>query len=121
MAEQRHTCLARPGAIVAAMRKPATPTAQVLSDNIKRLIGDRSVRAWAGDPTMVRNVSRIINQSHSPTVSQLEEIASRAGVQVWHLLLPGFDPQDRPVATMTESERIRYRMVRDALVHLPPA
>lgn len=104
------------------MQKPVT-SAKILSENLRRLMktgGKRSTRSWAGDPTLARNISRIIAMETSPSVALLDEIAAKAGnLMAWHLLLPDLDSTNPPAVTMTVAERELYRRVKSQVAELP--
>lgn len=83
--------------------------ASVLAENLLRIVtasGAKSVRGFAGEPTLARAMSRIIKKEHSPSIELLEEIAAKAGnLQAWHLLVPGLDPKNPPKSTDEPSIR----------------
>lgn len=114
-----------------AMRKPKM-SAWVLADNLRKIVREHpSVRAWAGDQSILankalaRNVSRLIKDAsqpggHSPSLDLLDRIAEKCGnLQAWHLLLPGLDPKNPPVLTMTAVESDLYRRLKQVVTQLP--
>ena len=61
-----------------------------------------------------RTVGRILNEEHSPTITQLERLARAFGLEPWQLLVPSLDPRDRPTMALTMSQREAWTAVRVA-------
>lgn len=71
--------------------------ASVFRENIKVLIGDGSVNAWAKAHGLEQTtVNRIVNGETDPKLSMIERVAKALRVEVWQLLVPGFKLDDRP-------------------------
>lgn len=68
-----------------------------LAQNIKRLIGDQSTRAWAlGKGLDVKQVERLAKGSHAVTLDSLERVANACDLSAWQLLVPNLDPGRPP-------------------------
>lgn len=94
----------------------------VLAENLKRIIEQAgiSTRAWALSKKLEpRNIHRIIAGTQSPTLDLLSEIGAAVDMDSWQLLVPGLDPSNPPVVTMTKAERDFYRKVREEFRTLP--
>jgi hypothetical protein len=96
----------------------------VLADNLKRLIEaesrgrDRplSIRAWAMSKNLdVRMIDRLTKRQHAITLDNLEKIATACGLQPWHLLVPGLDPNSPPDAKFTAEDRATLAKLRSLL------
>jgi len=62
----------------------------------------------------------MVSGAVSPTLRQIEDVAKLLGLQPWQLLVPGLDPTNPPVVTMTETERALYARLREGIAQLPP-
>lgn len=60
-----------------------------------------------------KTVCRILDGEMSPTITVVEKIAIKFGLQAWQLLLPGLDPTNPPVFALTETERNLYEKLGD--------
>ena len=63
----------------------------------------------------VASISRIKEAQTSVGLDILEKLAPVFGLQAWHLLVPGLDPSNPPVAHITEAERILYTRIKRAM------
>ena len=82
-----------------------TPRA-ILAANLRKLIGDESVRAWAMARRLdVRLVDRMAGGKHSPTLDKIDEVAAACGVPAWQLLLPDFEPGKTIEPPLTSGDR----------------
>lgn len=60
-------------------------------------------------------VGRILSQKNAPDLDTLSALANAAGVPLWHLLVPGYDPTNPPVLqNATPEERELYDRLRAA-------
>lgn len=95
---------------------------EVLAGNLRRIIEQSglSARAWALSKQLEpRNIHRIIAGTQSPTLDLLGAIGAAVEMDPWQLLVPGVDPSNPPVVTMTKAEREFYRKVREEFRTLP--
>ena len=94
---------------------------KVLSDNLRRLIGDRSQSEWAAAHGIDKKpIQRALAGQHAATIDTIEAIAKAAGILPWQLLVPDLDPSNPPVVAITQAERQLYRRLRSAFQELPP-
>jgi hypothetical protein len=99
-----------------------TDPREILSANVSALIerSGLSMSAWAREHGLKpKRVHRALTQEHSTTLDVVESIAAAAGLQAWQLLMPGLDPANPPVFTITQSERDLYARLRDQILQLP--
>lgn len=79
-------------------REPQQKAAEILADNIERLISIKGSQNALMSATGVkqRTISRIKNADNSARIKNLDDLASGFGLQQWQLLVPGLDPQNPP-------------------------
>lgn len=73
------------------MRKddPNAPPLLPVQINVKALIGDASVNAWAKDHKLVQTtIARIVNGTQDPTTAYVQELAKAFHLEAWQLLAP---------------------------------
>jgi hypothetical protein len=68
-----------------------------------------------------KRVQRAMSGDFSTTLDVIADLAKAAGLEPWQLLLPGLDPSNPPVFTMTKAERDLYVRVRMDFANLPSA
>lgn len=104
-----------------ATELPASRAARLLAQNIDRLM--------ASDPDLSSNpklslktklttstLSRIRNAKVEATVGSVEAIAKAFGIEPWELLVPGFNPKNRPtLQPISEQERKLYQRLAEAV------
>ena len=96
---------------------PLTPRA-ILTRNVRKLIGDESVRAWAMARGLnVRMIERITEGDHNTTLEKIDEIANACGVPAWQLLLPDFEPGTLLEPPLTKSDRELLSRLKGLLAH----
>lgn len=84
---------------------PLTPRA-ILTANVRKLVGNESVRAWAMARGLnVRLIERITEGDHNTTLEKVDEIANACGVPAWQLLLPDFEPGTKLEPPITQADR----------------
>lgn len=94
---------------------------KVLSENLRRIIGEQSQAAWAAAHGLDKKpVQRAVRGEHAATLDTLAALAIAAGLQPWQLLVPGLDHRNPPVHPMTQTERDLYQRLRTDLERLPP-
>lgn len=72
--------------------------------NLRALIGDRSVNAWAKDHKLEQTtINRIVNGA-DPKLSMVERVATAVGVAPWQLLVPGLNVKQLPVLQQPDAE-----------------
>ena len=82
-----------------------TPRA-ILASNLRKLIGDESVRSWALARGLdVRLIDRMTKGDNAPTLDKIDEVAAACGIPAWQLLLPEFEPGQTIDAPLTSGER----------------
>lgn len=68
--------------------------------------------SWSGlaqDTSIGNGTAQRINEMTSDaSLSTIEAVALRYGLEAWHVLVPGLDPKNPPVFLMTDSERKLY-------------
>lgn len=68
--------------------------------------------SWSGlaQDTGIGNgtAQRINEMTSDASLSTIEAVALRYGLEAWHVLVPGLDPKNPPVFLMTDSERKLY-------------
>lgn len=90
----------------------------ILTRNVRKLIGDESVRAWAMSRGLnVRLIERITEGDHNTTLEKIDEIASACGVPAWQLLLPDFEPGTKLEPPLTKSDRELLERLKGLLQH----
>lgn len=90
----------------------------ILADNLRRMISAEgtSVRAWAIAKGLdVRFIDRLTKGSHAVTLDKLEEVAAALGCEPWHLLLPGFNPDEPPEAPVSAEDKVLLARLRRML------
>lgn len=92
----------------------------VLSANLKalkaahtELTSDARVAKRAGVDQ--KTVWRMINESNSATLGSITQVAAAFDLQAWQILVPGLDPRNPPVVTMTAVERAFYSRLKQDL------
>lgn len=89
-------------------------TAGILAENLGKLMASHA--PLSSNPKLsektgltTSTLSRIRNAKVDATVGTLEQLAKAFQVQPWEMLVPGFDPKNRPaLAPVTEQERALY-------------
>lgn len=86
--------------------------------NLKALIGDESVNAWARRHRLTQStINRIVLGKMDPTVGFLEKIAAAVNelgghLEGWHLMVQDFDPRNSPILLeATAAERSLYERI----------
>jgi hypothetical protein len=73
---------------------------------------ERDTMSWSGlaQDTGIGNgtAQRINEMTSDASLSTIEAVALRYGLEAWHVLVPGLDPKNPPVFLMTDSERKLY-------------
>lgn len=65
------------------------PAKQVVAENITKLIGAKSRRAWAIEHKLdLKLVERLQRGMNSPTLANLEAVANAVKLPLWQLLAP---------------------------------
>jgi transcriptional regulator with XRE-family HTH domain len=101
---------------------PNPLSAQILKGNLQKLMElhehvQEDVAKLAKVDQSV--ISRILSpDGHRPRLDTVEAIALAYDLQAWALLLPGLDPRNPPVVTITESERELYWRLQQDLSKL---
>lgn len=99
---------------------PKPPTAnQILWANVQALMirdyGKENLTRLARETTIgPASATRIKNMETSVGIDVLARIAANFKLQPWHLLLPGLDPENVPVAFLTEKEKILHEKLKKA-------
>lgn len=97
---------------------------KTLAENLYRVIFVRdqsNPHAWAGGNAAFKKAVQRALAGENTTVQTLAEIARRADLQPWHLLLPDLDPANPPVFVLNRRERELYASLKQAAMNLPPA
>lgn len=93
------------GAATLPPMSPLSPRA-ILTANLRKLVGDESVRGWAMARGLnVRMIERITEGDHNTTLEKIDEIASACGVPAWQLLLPDFEPGTTLEPPLTKADK----------------
>lgn len=95
-------------------RNVITDAAQVLADNLRSLMSqhaDMKTQAKVAKRASMdqRTVGRILNKEHSPTLKQIDGLASAFGLLPWQLLVPNLDATNPPTVFLTQAERDLYK------------
>jgi len=70
--------------------KEKAPPATVFHANLRRLIGEESVNAWAKKHTLEQTTIQRLYDGSDPKLSMIERIAGNVGAAPWQLLAPDF-------------------------------
>lgn len=76
----------------------------------KVLTSDAKVAKKAGVDQ--KTVWRMVNEANSASIKSVSRVAGAFGLSAWQILVPGLDPNNLPVVTMTEGERAFYARLR---------
>jgi transcriptional regulator with XRE-family HTH domain len=78
----------------------ASPTAQLLAENLKNLM--KAYPELGSNPKLGKKtglgasgISRLVN-GHNATIETLERISKAFGLEPWQLLVQGLDPKSQP-------------------------
>lgn len=67
-----------------------------------------------GATKVVRStIQRALKGVNAPGVDSLGAIARAYGLQAWHLLIPDLDPENPPVVSVTETERLLWARIHE--------
>lgn len=105
----------------AAMQEESAGSA--LSENLKALMkadkqltSDAKVAKKAGIDQ--KTVWRMVNEANSASIKSVSRVAAAFGLSAWQILVPGLDPNNLPVVTMTEAERAFYARLKTDITTL---
>ena len=99
-------------------------TRVILSENLtaimrcKRISSDAALAKLTQRKVDQKTIWRIRNMEQSPTADKLEIIATALGYHAWQLLIPNFDPENPPTATVTKTEADLYQRLQAAAKEL---
>lgn len=82
----------------------------------KELTSDGKVAARAGLDQ--KTVWRMVNEANSANIRTVSRVAEAFGLAAWQILVPGLDPNNLPVVTMTETERQFYARLKTDITTL---
>lgn len=57
-------------------------------------------------------IDNVLHSRKAATLDTIEALAGAYGLQAWQLLVPGLDPANPPVVTVTEEEKELYKRIR---------
>ena len=99
----------------------------VVAENVKKArLSNKQTQPAVSEAALAKGkkldqgtISRIERRALSPTVDVLEAVAAGLGINPWELLLPNFDPKNRPVLKeATEAERVLWKKIQDSAKEL---
>ena len=93
-------------------QKSPTAIAQLLSDNLKKLMEASEHLTAQGDvgtaaKTDQTTIGRILNMTISPTLDKVDAIARAFGLEAWQLLTPGLHPTNPPLLVQQSAEVLK--------------
>ena len=103
--------------------KRSSSVGHVLATNLRAIIDAAQVSPSALARTHripPRNVHNILTGQHSPSIELVEAVADAAHLMAWQILVPGLDPRNPPVVTLTKEQRDLMRRLRVDASDLPP-
>lgn len=93
---------------------------QVLAANVGAILkhAKSTPNSWMNTDAKRMAVHRA-KRGHNITIDTLQEIADKAGLEPWHLLVPNLDVANPPVFALSEHEKRLYANLQAAAQALP--
>lgn len=94
---------------------------QILAANVQAVLAHAKTNPNSWMPTDARRMAvHRAKNGKNVTIETLQDIADRAGLEPWHLLVPGLDVANPPLVALSEKEREFYAALKEAARSLPP-
>lgn len=91
---------------------------EVLWDNVSAIMqihyGEENLNRFIKETKTGGTISRIKKMEQATGIEVLYKIATRYGLQPWHLILPGLNVTNPPVAVLSEEEKKEYDKLKKA-------
>lgn len=94
---------------------------QILAANVQAVLAHAKANPNSWMPTDAKRMAvHRAKNAMNVTIDTLQDIADRAGLEPWHLLVPGLDVENPPLVALSEKERMFYAALKEAARSLPP-